>query len=103
MLSALTKSRSISLFCFSFFFCYRYNKQVERNKGIISTRVVENANKHMSSQSIPEQLRKSLERHMEESDLHDDEEMAQIMSKLSDLSAKVAAAKAKVLAKRKTG
>ena len=57
----------------------------------------------MSSQSIPEQLRKALERHMEESDLHDDEEMAQIMSKLSDLSAKVAAAKAKVLAKRKTG
>ena len=103
MLSALTKSTSISLFRFSFFFRYRYNKQVERNKGIISTSAVESANKRMSSQSIPEQLRKSLERHMEESDLHDDEEMAQIMSKLSDLSAKVAAAKAKVLAKRKTG
>ncbi|MFS1702762.1 hypothetical protein [Aestuariibacter sp. GS-14] len=57
----------------------------------------------MSSQSIPEQLRQSLERHLEESDLQNDEEMAQIMARLSDLSAKVAAAKAKVLAKRKSG
>lgn len=55
----------------------------------------------MSSQSIPEQLRKSLQRHIEESDLQEDEELSQLMGKLSDLSAKVAAAKAKALAKRK--
>ena len=53
----------------------------------------------MSGQSIPEQLRKSLQRHVEEADLH--EELTQLMGKLSDLSAKVAAAKAKALAKRK--
>lgn len=57
----------------------------------------------MSSQSIPEQLRKSLERHIEDADLHEDEELSQLMGKLSDLSVKVAAAKAKVLAKRKAG
>ena len=55
----------------------------------------------MSGQSIPEQLRKSLQRHVEEADLHEDEELTQLMGKLSDLSAKVAAAKAKTLAKRK--
>ena len=55
----------------------------------------------MSGQSIPEQLRKSLRRHVEEADLHEDEELTQLMGKLSDLSAKVAAAKAKALAKRK--
>ncbi|MDY6926130.1 MAG: hypothetical protein SWN10_03420 [Pseudomonadota bacterium] len=55
----------------------------------------------MSGQSIPEQLRKSLQRHVEEADLHEDEELTQLMGKLSDLSAKVAAAKAKALAKRK--
>ena len=52
----------------------------------------------MSGQSIPEQLRKSLQRHVEEADLHEDEELTQLMGKLSDLSAKVAAAKAKALA-----
>ena len=55
----------------------------------------------MSGQSIPEQLRKSLQRHVEEADLHEDEELTQLMGKLRDLSAKVAAAKAKALAKRK--
>ena len=55
----------------------------------------------MSGQSIPEQLRKSLQRHVEEADLHEDEELTQLMGKLSDLSAKVAAAKAKALVKRK--
>ena len=55
----------------------------------------------MSGQSIPEQLRKSLQRHVEEADLHEDEELTQLMGKLSDLSAKMAAAKAKALAKRK--
>ena len=55
----------------------------------------------MSGQSIPEQLRKSLQRHVEEADLHEDDELTQLMGKLSDLSAKVAAAKAKALAKRK--
>ena len=44
----------------------------------------------MSGQSIPEQLRKSLQRHVEEADLHEDEELTQLMGKLSDLSAKVA-------------
>lgn len=55
----------------------------------------------MSGQSIPEQLRKSLQQHVEDADLHEDEELKQLMGKLSDLSAKVAAAKAKALAKRK--
>ena len=55
----------------------------------------------MSGQSIPEQVRKSLQRHVEEADLHEDDELTQLMGKLSDLSAKVAAAKAKALAKRK--
>ena len=55
----------------------------------------------MSGQSIPEQLRKSLQRHVEEAELHEDDELTQLMGKLSDLSAKVAAAKAKALAKRK--
>ena len=55
----------------------------------------------MSGQSIPEQLRKSLQRHVEEADLHEDDELTRLMGKLSDLSAKVAAAKAKALAKRK--
>ncbi|GGF71786.1 hypothetical protein [Alteromonas lipolytica] len=55
----------------------------------------------MSGQSIPEQLRRSLQRHIEDADLHEDEELTQLMGKLSDLSAKVAAAKAKALARRK--
>ena len=55
----------------------------------------------MSGQSIPDQLRKSLQRHIEDADLHQDDELTQLMGKLSDLSAKVAAAKAKALAKRK--
>ena len=54
----------------------------------------------MSGQSIPEQLRKSLQRHIEDADLQQNDELSQLMSKLSDLSDKVAAAKAKAMAKR---
>ncbi|NVK55914.1 MAG: hypothetical protein HWE26_09875 [Alteromonadaceae bacterium] len=55
----------------------------------------------MSGQSIPEQLRKSLQQHIEDADLQQNDELTQLMSKLSDLSDKVAAAKAKALARRK--
>lgn len=54
----------------------------------------------MATKSIPDLLRRSLESHMAEADLRDDEELKDIMNKLSSLSSKVAAAKAKVLAKR---
>ncbi|MEW9798120.1 hypothetical protein [Alteromonas sp. CYL-A6] len=54
----------------------------------------------MSDKSIPELLRRSLQSHMEASDLHDDEELQALLGKLNDLSGKVAAAKAKVLARR---
>ncbi|QJR79859.1 hypothetical protein CA267_003200 [Alteromonas pelagimontana] len=57
----------------------------------------------MASKSIPELLRHSLESHMKEADLRDDDELREIISKLSDLSAKVAAAKAQVLARRTLG
>lgn len=54
----------------------------------------------MTTKSIPELLKRSLESHLEEADLRDDEEMKALMAKLNTLSAKVAAAKAQVLAKR---
>lgn len=54
----------------------------------------------MTTKSIPELLRRSLESHMAESDLREDEEMRELLSKLNNLSSKVAAAKAQVLAKR---
>lgn len=54
----------------------------------------------MATKSIPDLLRRSLESHMAEADLRDDEELKDIMNKLSLLSSKVAAAKAQVLAKR---
>ncbi|QCZ94103.1 hypothetical protein [Salinimonas iocasae] len=54
----------------------------------------------MTTKSIPELLRRSLESHMAESDLREDEEMRELLSKLNNLSSKVAAAKAQVLARR---
>lgn len=54
----------------------------------------------MTTKSIPELLRRSLESHMAESDLREDEEMRELLGKLNNLSSKVAAAKAQVLAKR---
>lgn len=54
----------------------------------------------MTSKSIPELLKRSLQSHMAEADLREDEEMQDILLKLSALSDKVAAAKAQVLARR---
>ncbi len=54
----------------------------------------------MTTKSIPELLQRSLKSHMEEADLHDDAELQELMGKLANLSAKVAAAKAEVLARR---
>ncbi|MCU7555179.1 hypothetical protein OCL06_11285 [Alteromonas sp. ASW11-19] len=54
----------------------------------------------MTSKSIPELLKRSLQSHMEEADLRDDAEMQALMGKLNTLSAKVAAAKAQVMARR---
>ncbi|OFC69468.1 hypothetical protein [Alteromonas confluentis] len=54
----------------------------------------------MTTKSIPDLLRRSLESHMAEADLKNDEELKDILGKLSSLSEKVAAAKAQVLARR---
>ena len=54
----------------------------------------------MDSKSIPELLKRSLQSHMAEADLREDEETQVIIAKLSVLSDKVAAAKAKALEKR---
>ena len=54
----------------------------------------------MDSKSIPELLKRSLQSHMAEADLREDEETQVIIAKLSVLSEKVAAAKAKALEKR---
>ncbi|AYA63898.1 MULTISPECIES: hypothetical protein [unclassified Alteromonas] len=54
----------------------------------------------MTTKSIPDLLRRSLESHMAEADLRDDEELKDILGKLNVLSGKVAAAKAQVLARR---
>ncbi|WP_334027054.1 hypothetical protein [Alteromonas sp. P256] len=54
----------------------------------------------MDSKSIPELLKRSLQSHMAEADLREDEETQDIIAKLSVLSDKVAAAKTKALEKR---
>ena len=54
----------------------------------------------MDSKSIPELLKRSLQSHMAEADLREDEETQDIIAKLSELSDKVAAAKARALANR---
>lgn len=54
----------------------------------------------MTDKSIPELLQRSLQSHLEDADLHDDEELQAIMARLSSLSSKVAEAKAKALARR---
>ena len=54
----------------------------------------------MTTKAIPDLLRRSLESHMAEADLRDDEELKDILGKLNVLSGKVAAAKAQVLARR---
>jgi len=62
--------------------------------------VVEDGQWDMTTKSIPELLQRSLESHMAESDLRDDEELRQLLGKLTNLSEKVAAAKAQALARR---
>ncbi|MBU2977370.1 hypothetical protein [Alteromonas sp. C1M14] len=57
----------------------------------------------MATKSIPDMLRRSLESHMAEADLRNDEELKEIMGKLASLSSKVAAAKAQALARRAKG
>ena len=54
----------------------------------------------MDSKSIPELLKRSLQSHLAESDIREDEETQDIIDKLSVLSDKVAAAKARALANR---
>ncbi len=54
----------------------------------------------MTNKSIPELLRQSIQSHLEDADLHDDEELQAILGKLSSLSTKVAEAKAIALARR---
>ncbi|WP_218354578.1 hypothetical protein [Alteromonas lipotrueiana] len=54
----------------------------------------------MIPKSIPELLQRSLESHIEDADLRNDAELQQLMGKLSNLSQKVAAAKAQALARR---
>jgi hypothetical protein len=54
----------------------------------------------MESKSIPELLKRSLQSHMAEADLREDKETQDIIAKLSELSDKVAAAKARALANR---
>ena len=54
----------------------------------------------MDSKSIPELLKRSLQSHMAEADLREDKETQDIIAKLSELSDKVAAAKARALANR---
>lgn len=55
----------------------------------------------MTTKSIPDQLRRTLLGHVDREDLRNDEEMQDILDKLANLSVKVEAAKAQVLAKRK--
>ncbi len=54
----------------------------------------------MDSKSIPELLKRSLQSHMAEADLREDEETKDIIAKLSVLSDKVAKAKARALVNR---
>ena len=54
----------------------------------------------MTTKSIPDLLKRSLESHMAEADLKNDQELKDILGKLNVLSEKVAAAKAKALALR---
>lgn len=54
----------------------------------------------MTTKSIPDMLRQSLESHMAEADLRDDDELKELLGKLNTLSGKVAAAKAQVMARR---
>ncbi|BFT30917.1 hypothetical protein D210916BOD24_20930 [Alteromonas sp. D210916BOD_24] len=54
----------------------------------------------MDSKSIPELLKRSLQSHMAEADLREDKETQDIIARLTVLSDKVAAAKARALANR---
>ena len=54
----------------------------------------------MDSKSIPELLKRSLQSQLAEADIREDEETQDIIAKLSVLSDKVAAAKARALANR---
>ena len=67
---------------------------------IESVKVYSIIGQEMTTKSIPELLKRSLQSHMAEADLREDEELQDIMEKLSSLSDKVAAAKAQALARR---
>ncbi|NMH59465.1 hypothetical protein [Alteromonas ponticola] len=54
----------------------------------------------MTTRSLPELLKSTLQSHVDEADLQDDEELRNILEKLNTLSSKVAETKARVLAKR---
>lgn len=54
----------------------------------------------MTTKSIPDQLRQTLIGHIDREDIVHDEEMKDILDKLANLSSKVEAAKAQVLARR---
>ena len=73
------------------------------NRSIVSLRVskfILLKGWEMDSKSIPELLKRSLQSHMAEADLREDEETQDIIAKLSELSDKVAAAKARALSNR---
>ncbi len=73
------------------------------NRSIVSLRVskfILLKGWEMDSKSIPELLKRSLQSHMAEADLREDEETQDIIAKLSVLSDKVAEAKARALANR---
>ncbi|MCW8093039.1 hypothetical protein [Alteromonas sp. ASW11-130] len=54
----------------------------------------------MGSRSLPDMLRSTLQSHVAEADLQDDEELRNILDKLTKLSSKVAETKARVIAQR---
>lgn len=55
----------------------------------------------MRSNTLPEQLKIALQRHLEDSDIRDEPDTAILMNKLSVLSDKVSEAKQRALALRK--
>ncbi|MCW8107791.1 hypothetical protein OPS25_04670 [Alteromonas ponticola] len=54
----------------------------------------------MATRSLPDLLRSTLQSHLAEADLQDDQELRNIMDKLNKLSSKVAETKARALAQR---
>ncbi|MFC3093251.1 hypothetical protein DRW07_03395 [Alteromonas sediminis] len=54
----------------------------------------------MGSKTLPEQLKSSLQYHMEQDDVRSDNDMVELFDKLTSLSEKVQAAKQKALRNR---